>query len=182
MIGPGLGVDDWAKHLWNSLQKWLTSDTSRATVPIVVDADGLRMLAQHPLASNATILTPHPGEAASLLDIKSQQVQAERFEHVHKLAERYQSVAVLKGNGSLIATSSAMALCSNGNPGMATAGMGDVLAGITGACVVQPGYEPYRAVCEAVCLHASAADLAAKNGVHGLLASDVIAHIPEVLQ
>jgi NAD(P)H-hydrate epimerase len=126
-IGPGLGTTDWARRLW---QAALSSGR-----PAVVDADALNLLAQNPRKlPDGWVITPHPGEAARLLGVMVPAVQADRPGSARELHSRYGAVAVLKGAGTLIASgpadSAELAICDRGNPGMATAGMGDVLAGV----------------------------------------------------
>ena len=118
-------------------------------------------------------MTPHPGEAARLLECTTAQVQADRFDAVRRLQQRYGGVAVLKGNGSLIADDSQLLLSDYGNPGMASGGMGDVLSGVIGSLLAQhlPALE---AAALGVCLHGAAGDSAAEDGQRGLLASDLI--------
>lgn len=167
-IGPGLGQSDWSL---NMLGRVLES-----RLPLVVDADGLNLLAQDPVFRDNWILTPHPGEAARLLDCTTVEIQSDRFTAVSRLQERYGGVVVLKGAGSLIKGSSnrPIALCTEGNPGMASGGMGDLLTGIIGSLLAQ-GFDPEDAASLGVCLHGAAADqAAAKDGERGLLASDLL--------
>ncbi len=166
-VGPGLGRSAWAQDL---LQRLLESDN-----PLVMDADALNLLAQTPVKRGNWVLTPHPGEAARLLACSTAEVQADRFSAVTRLWEKYGGTVVLKGAGSLVYADSRKppALCSDGNPGMAGGGMGDVLTGVVAGLIAQ-GWEAEEAACMAVCLHASAADMAAADGgERGLLASDL---------
>ena len=125
--------------------------------------------------SGATIgfLTPHPGEAARLLGCSTAQIQSDRFAATRQLQDRYGGVAVLKGNGSLIGDGSQLLLSDYGNPGMASGGMGDVLSGVIGSLLAQH-VPPLEAAALGVCLHGAAADVAAEDGLRGLLASDLI--------
>ncbi len=166
-VGPGLGQGAWSHALW------LTALDSG--LPMVLDADGLNMLAREPHALPARlVLTPHPGEAARLLQTGVAEVEADRYAAVRTLAARYQAVVVLKGAGSLVADPSGrIAWCPWGNPGMATGGMGDTLTGIIGALMVQ-GHEPWEAAGLGVALHALAGDQAARAGERGLLPSDLL--------
>lgn len=166
-LGPGLGQGAWGHALW------LTA--LEAGKPLVLDADGLNLLAREPrrLAPPA-VLTPHPGEAARLLSSTVGEIEADRYAAVRTLAGRYGAVAVLKGAGSLIADPAGrVAVCPWGNPGMATGGMGDVLTGVIAALLAQ-GCDAWRAACLGVGLHARAGDLAARQGERGLLASDLL--------
>ena len=174
VVGPGLGRDDWARQLFASA---LASDK-----PLVLDADALHVLAEHPVRAERWILTPHPGEAAALLGCSVEEIQADRFAAVERLQQRYGGVVILKGAGTLIAGGDhrPVALCSDGNPGMATAGMGDVLAGITGGLLAQ-GYAAADAAAMAVTLHAAAADRAAQEGMRSLIASDLFASMRTLL-
>ncbi len=166
-IGPGLGQDDWGQMSWQQVQDWQG--------PLVVDADALNWLARQPLNRDHWILTPHPGEAARLLGCSVADIEQDRFAAVCALQSQYGGVVVLKGAGTLIHAGPRrpVALCSAGNPGMASAGMGDALTGIISALLAQ-GLSCEQAARAGVCLHAAAADSAAQTGERGLLASDVI--------
>jgi NAD(P)H-hydrate epimerase len=161
-----LGQGAWGHALW------LTAlDSDR---PLVLDADGLNLLAREPRRfERAAVLTPHPGEAARLLSVEIATVQADRFVAARELARRHGAVVVLKGAGSLIAhPDGRLAVCPWGNPGMAVAGMGDVLTGVIAALLAQ-GATAWEAACLGVGLHARAGDAAAEAGERGLLASDL---------
>ncbi|MDQ5908347.1 MAG: ADP-dependent NAD(P)H-hydrate dehydratase / NAD(P)H-hydrate epimerase [Pseudomonadota bacterium] len=167
-IGPGLGRGDWGRTL---LHAALASDK-----PLVIDADGLNLLAVEPAFRENWILTPHPGEAARLLKMTPTDVEADRFAAVEDLALRYGGVAVLKGAGSLIASreEGQVALCTVGNPGMASGGMGDVLTGVIAALVAQ-GLPLFAAAKAGVYLHGLAGDQVAQaGGERGLLATDLL--------
>ncbi|WP_368163833.1 NAD(P)H-hydrate dehydratase [Aeromonas sp. R6-2] len=165
VIGPGLGQDEWARGCF---ERFLCQERS-----LVVDADGLNLLAQAPHHQDNWVLTPHPGEAARLLDCAVAVVEADRFAAVAALQQRYGGVVLLKGAGTLIHDGLHCWLCNEGNPGMAGGGMGDLLSGIIGALLAQ-GLAPSDAVCLAVALHGEAADRAAAEGERGLLASDLL--------
>jgi hydroxyethylthiazole kinase-like uncharacterized protein yjeF len=167
VIGPGLGQSLWARAL---LKKVFAS-----TLPLVVDADALNLLAKNPKPRNNWIITPHPGEAARLLALTPQQVQADRLNAVQQLQQRYQAVSVLKGAGTLVlAPHVAPAICEAGNPGMATGGMGDVLSGVIAGLLAQ-GIPLGDAAKMGVCLHASAGDrAAAAGGERGMIATDLL--------
>jgi len=171
VLGPGLGGSEWARALWAA-----ALDADR---PLVLDADGLNLLAARPRGRNRWLLTPHPGEAARLLGSSAAAVQTDRLGAVTALAERYQAVALLKGAGSLVAEPGGgpVSVCDRGNPGMGTAGMGDVLAGVLGALVVQGGADLGLAARAGVLLHALAGDDAAAAGERGLLAGDLLPHV-----
>lgn len=170
-LGPGLGCAPWGRALFAQL---LQEETAR-DCPLVMDADALNLLAEQPMHRDHWVLTPHPGEAARLLACTAAEIAQDRFAAVAELQQRYGGIVVLKGAGTLIASPGqhGPALCSQGNPGMASGGMGDALTGIIGALLAQ-GLNLEQAATAGVCLHATAADWAAKEGERGLLASDLI--------
>jgi NAD(P)H-hydrate epimerase len=171
-IGPGLGTDAWARALLAKALTWQGS--------LVVDADALNLLAQQPSRREDWILTPHPGEAARLLGTSTQEVQNDRLRAAHDLSERYGGTVVLKGANSVVlhAGEEVPWLCDRGNPGMGTAGMGDVLTGVVAGVAAQLT-DSKAAARVGVLVHAHAGDLAAaKLGQRGLLASDVISCLP----
>lgn len=173
VIGPGLGQDQWAQDLLSAVLA-----TAKA---LVLDADALNLLTFQTLKRDNWILTPHPGEAARLLDCATQEVNADRFAAARKLQQHYGGVAVLKGAGSLICGADELLVATTGNPGMATGGMGDVLAGMIGGLLAQ-GLPALEAAKLAVHVHGEAADLlAAASGERGLLASDLLPNIKELL-
>lgn len=169
-LGPGLGQDDWGQGLWQA-----ALDASK---PTVLDADGLNLLALRARAlPEQIVMTPHPGEAARLLETTTADVQADRFAAVRGLARKYGAVVVLKGGGSLVADPEGrVAACPWGNPGMASGGMGDVLTGVIAGLLAQ-GLTPWDAACLGVGLHARAGDLAARAGERGMLASDLFPYL-----
>jgi hydroxyethylthiazole kinase-like uncharacterized protein yjeF len=179
-IGPGLGLDDAAKGAVEHV-------VFRWPGPKVVDADALTIFAGRPEvlaeAQGSVILTPHAGEAARLLGIKSDDVERDRAGAVRQLAERTRSTVILKGARTIVATTSGpLQINTSGNPVLATAGSGDVLSGILAAfsCVMPPD----RAACAAVHVHGLAADVwSAKHGGadRGLLASEIADEVPGVL-
>ena len=173
-IGPGLGQSSWARALLGRVL-----DTG---LPLVVDADALNLLALEPATRDNWILTPHPGEAGRLLGLASSEVQADRFRSVESLQDKYGGVAVLKGAGTLVRGGCArpVAVCTDGNPGMASGGMGDVLTGIIAGLLAQ-GFAPEDAATAGVCLHAAAADRAAQAGERGLLAGDLMPELRMLL-
>jgi len=165
-IGPGLGRSDWAREL---LAAALESGR-----PAVVDADALNLLADAPRCSDRWVLTPHPGEAARLLGVSSREVQGDRLSSLRALQARYGGTVVLKGAGSLVLSPGELPrLCDRGNPGMATAGMGDVLTGVIAGIAAQCG-DLAAAARAGVFVHAQAGDLAARRGERGLVAGDVL--------
>lgn len=175
VVGPGLGQGPWGEQL---LQAAL-----QAQRPLLLDADALNLLARDAgwTLPPGCLLTPHPGEAARLLGTQAAQVQGDRFAAAQRLAGRSRGAVILKGNGSLVAGSGALALCADGNPGMASGGMGDVLSGIGGALLAQ-GLAPEAAARLACVLHACAGDAAARErGPRALLASDLCAALGGLL-
>jgi NAD(P)H-hydrate epimerase len=168
-VGPGLGRSGWGDALW---RRAIESDRL-----LVVDADGLNRLAADNIQRDNWILTPHPGEAARLLHCETSEVIADRVGAAHKLAERYQAIVVLKGAGSLIAAPDDLWLCTQGNPGMATGGMGDLLTGVIAGFVAQK-LDPGAAAVYGVYVHALAGDeVAAQNGERGMLPTDLYASL-----
>jgi NAD(P)H-hydrate epimerase len=171
--GPGMAQDRWAQQL---LQACLDS-----ALPLVVDADGLNLLAQSTARRTDWILTPHPAEAARLLGSDTAAVQADRVGAAQSLARDYSAVVVLKGCGTVVAApEGAYSICAAGNPGMATGGSGDVLTGVIAGLLAQ-GLEPWIAGQLGVVAHAAAGDRAAAGGERGLLASDIARELPRVL-
>ena len=169
VCGPGLGATDWAIDLFNYLVK--------VDKPKVMDADALKILSNQVSHRDDWILTPHPGEAAHLLDMPCPQVQADRLSSVHAIQKKYGGVALLKGVGTLVADEEATFICAAGNPGMASAGMGDILSGILGGLLAQ-GLSLLQTAQLGVWVHARAADLAvAEDGERGLLATDLFHYL-----
>jgi len=173
-LGPGLGRSDWAQMLYAAV---LSSD-----LPIILDADGLNLLAQQPSKRTNWVLTPHPGEAGRLLNCSGHDVQNDRFSAVERLQQRYGGVVVLKGAGTLVHAmdDQITRLCRAGNPGMASGGMGDLLTGIIAALVAQ-GLTLKNAASTGVVLHSEAADIAAETGERGMLASDLLPPLRQLL-
>ncbi|MEH6584268.1 MAG: NAD(P)H-hydrate dehydratase, partial [Halioglobus sp.] len=169
VVGPGLGQSTWSEQLLRV--------AAESGLPMVLDADGLNLLTRGEIVANRCrdnwVLTPHPGEAARLLETDTATVQADRFAAARALQQRYGGVAVLKGNGTLVAAEGALLLSDYGNPGMASGGMGDVLSGVIGSLLAQQP-EALEAVALGVCLHGAAADTAAEEGQCGLLATDLM--------
>ena len=171
-VGPGLGQSAWAREVFAAA---LVADKA-----MILDADALNLLAgekEGPRHDKRWILTPHPGEAGRLLGVSSAEIQRDRLHALEALVERYRCTVVLKGAGTLVgAPGRTPGLCDRGNPGMATAGMGDVLTGAIAGILAQCG-DPWAAARVGVLLHAMAGDAAARSGERGLIASDVIAEL-----
>lgn len=178
VIGPGLGRDDWAQQQFSDLLAHL----KRHPKPLVIDADGLNLLAnmaddtdlQNALTQlPALILTPHPGEAGRLLNCSTADIENDRYVASKNIAHKYQSICVLKGAGTIIQEAQCW-VCKGGNPGMATPGMGDLLTGVIGAFLAQ-GFPAQQAAVYGVCAHSEAADrIAIQYGQRGMLASDLL--------
>jgi NAD(P)H-hydrate epimerase len=177
VLGPGLGRTPHAQAFAREL-------VLRVDVPLVIDADGLNALAGHveellPRRRWPTVLTPHAGELGRLLDIESAEVGRARLRQARDAAVRWKAFLVLKGDDTLIAAPTGrVAVSRGGAPGLATAGTGDVLSGVTGAMLAK-GLAPAPAACAAVYAHLRAGQLAAApHGADGVIASDVIRALP----
>ena len=165
-IGPGLGRTAWARAAFDAVLK--------SQKPLVVDADALNLLAEAEVPPRDDwILTPHPGEAARLLAATTEQIQRDRLAALDRLLARFRGTIVLKGAGTLVgATGRTPGVCERGNPGMATAGSGDVLTGAIAGILAQCR-DPWAAARVGVLVHAMAGDAAARVGERGVLASDL---------
>ena len=179
LIGPGLGR---AEETMELVREFIP----RLTVPAVIDADGLfavcgylRLLKK---SNVPLVITPHPGEMAKLLGVNIADVQANRVAVAEGFAKQTNVTVVLKGAGTVIATPEGRIFINNtGNPGMATGGSGDVLAGMIATLLAQ-GLTPAVAAACAVWLHGTAGDISVKaNGATGLLAGDIADAIPAAL-
>jgi NAD(P)H-hydrate epimerase len=140
VVGPGLGQDDWSNQQFSRLLAHL----KHSPKPLVIDADGLNLLAK--LADDAAvrdilanlpalIFTPHPGEASRLLNCDITNIENDRYSAAKNIAQKYQAICVLKGAGTIIQSADLQEgtvswVCEGGNPGMATAGMGDLFTGV----------------------------------------------------
>jgi NAD(P)H-hydrate epimerase len=180
IAGPGLGRSDGAFAFARRI-------TREAEVALVLDADGLNAHAGdlEALASRTapTVLTPHAGELARLLDLDSGAVGARRLEHAREAARRSGAIVVLKGDDTIVAEPEGrVGLSRGGSPGLATAGTGDVLSGILGAFLAR-GMVPFEAACAAVFAHAEAGRRAAtaRGGPDGVIAGDVVEELPRTL-
>ena len=171
VVGPGLGRNDWSRAVLNSL----LALSVKAPKPMVVDADALSMSDHFPQFTKlkSCVMTPHSGEAARMLGQPASTIEENRYESATQLAAMYGATIVLKGAGTIVDDQLSTWVCEDGNPGMATAGMGDVLCGVLGALLAN-GLSIKNAVTYAVCIHSHAADIiAAEKGPKGLLASDL---------
>lgn len=181
VVGPGLGRTPWSEQM---LQQAIKSG-----LPLVLDADALNILAEGrviPVVGHQQhstwLLTPHPTEAARLLGVTTAEVQADRFAAVRAISVRYNASVILKGAGSLVASVDGLiGVVTDGNPGMASGGMGDVLSGILGGLMAQ-GLSAHDAARLGAVVHACAADLAAEDlGQRSLLATDLIPYLGQLL-
>ncbi|UWZ86747.1 NAD(P)H-hydrate dehydratase [Occallatibacter riparius] len=176
-VGPGLGQGSGAE----AILEWLLNET----IPLVIDADGLNVLAKSMEllggvggAGRTIVLTPHPGEMARLAGISTAEVQSDRLNVARDFAARYGVILVLKGAHTLIAhPSGRVAVNTTGNPGMAKGGSGDLLTGVIAGLLAQFPSDPERAVEAAVYIHGLAADFAVRAGdEHTLLATDTLSY------
>jgi ADP-dependent NAD(P)H-hydrate dehydratase / NAD(P)H-hydrate epimerase len=182
VVGPGLGRSPWSEQM---LQQAL-----KTHLPLVLDADALNIVAEGKLFTKNSVqhhwvFTPHPGEAARLLGKTTSDVQADRIAAITELSQQYRATVILKGAGSLVFAcddEKNLGRVTDGNPGMATGGMGDVLSGILGGLIAQ-GLTINDAARLGAVLHARAADMAVKEmGQRGLLATDLFPYLCKLLK
>ncbi len=181
LVGPGLGRDETAVHM-------LTTLLARPE-PLVLDADALNLLATHPelfalckARRGDTVITPHPAEAARLLNIETSAVQAQRLSAVRELAQRLNVIALVKGSGTVVSDGEKVSINQSGNAALASAGQGDVLGGMIAALIAQ-GLSALEATQFGVFLHGAAADqwLQSYAAGIGLGASETVDHARIVL-
>jgi NAD(P)H-hydrate epimerase len=177
-VGPGLGTAEETGQLVRKLYQELIQ-------PLVVDADGLNLLAGAVgvPAAGPRVLTPHPGEMSRLTGLSTLEIQADRRAVAADYAKRHNVYLVLKGAATVIAAPDGrLAVNSTGNPGMAAGGMGDVLTGLIGGLLAQ-GVAPWEASCLGVYVHGLAADRIVRAGrPFGFLAGELAAEIPAAFQ
>lgn len=172
-LGPGLGRDEAAKERYLAVVSF--------DRPKVMDADALFFLTMMPNRDDARVITPHPGEAAHLLGCSVTAIEADRYQSARALQEKFGGVVVLKGAGTLVYDGYDMFVCPAGNPGMATAGMGDVLTGVITALIGQR-LSLVDAARLGVLIHSLAADENTQTfGERGLVASDLFPHIRQLV-
>jgi hydroxyethylthiazole kinase-like uncharacterized protein yjeF len=171
-IGPGLGSSPWARSL--------LSVVLESSLPKIVDANALQLLAADRSHDENWILTPHPGEAGALLGISAQAVQQDRFHSAEEIVREYGGVCVLKGAGTIITDSASRFVNTTGNPALATAGTGDLLTGAIAALVAQ-GASHVDAACAAAWVHGIAADLRAGSGERGWLATEFLSGMRDAI-
>lgn len=183
VIGPGLGLSEESKQIFERVLKIGQHQSTR----MVIDADGLSLLAKKPNHYDHWILTPHPKEAARLLNKELvADIESDRFQTAQNIQTRYGGVCVLKGAGSIVASNKhgAVQLTVNGsgNSGMARAGMGDVLAGMLGGLMARfPKLDLYSVACLAVWMHGHAGDLAVQTShKESVQASNLIGNLDAV--
>ncbi|MEZ0231257.1 MAG: NAD(P)H-hydrate dehydratase [Methylophilaceae bacterium] len=175
LIGPGMGLAGDAESL--------LARALKLSLPLLLDADALNLISQKPLLKTlllerqpqSTVITPHPGEAASLLGCSNAQIQSDRLGSASKLTKEFNAMTVLKGCGTVIALPDGRTFINvSGNPGLSSAGMGDTLAGIIGGIFAQ-GLSLEEATLLGVYLHGAAADALVSQhiGPNGLTASEV---------
>ena len=167
-FGMGLGRDEWAEQIYLG---WFNLLNQNSHLEVVLDADGLWFLAKHPKKLNPHLYaTPHSGEAATLLGYTTADIEQDRIAAIYQLEQKYAGQWVLKGSGSLILDTQ-LWICTAGNPGMGTGGMGDVLAGMIASLKAQ--LQDDIALHQIVTLHAQAGDLLAQQGERGLQAQQM---------
>ncbi len=181
VIGPGLGRD-YDNSNWSSLLFGLAMESN---LPKIIDADALYFLSKSEIKDfnlKNSVITPHPKEASILLNCSTDEIQKDRNLSIKKLQEKYQTNVILKGHNSLIMGSShELSLCSYGNPGIAVAGMGDVLSGLIAGLIAQ-NIESFLAAVLAVNIHALAGDRVVKlQGQIGVMPQDLIKQIPFII-
>ena len=174
VIGPGLGQAPWGKQALRKIDNFRK--------PTLWDADALNLLAINPDKRHNRVITPHPGEAARLLNCSVAEIENDRLFSAQRLVKRYGGVVVLKGAGTIVADErGVISIIDAGNAGMASGGMGDVLSGIIGALLGQ-ALSPYDAACAGCIAHGAAADeLAARYGTRGMLATDLFSTLRRVV-
>jgi hydroxyethylthiazole kinase-like uncharacterized protein yjeF len=179
VLGPGLGQSTWSKYVFNKTIEFINTYKT----PCIVDADGLNWLVKTKKSvESPCIFTPHPGEAARLLECSTHDIQSDRTRAAHLLQEKLGGIIVLKGAESLVCTAEKdLSICRAGNPAMASGGMGDLLSGIIAGLVTQ-GLTLWQAAQMGVLLHAKAGDSAfEKQGGPSLLASDLMLELKPLL-
>ena len=174
VLGPGLGRSNWSEEIFQA--------AINCTQPLVLDADSLWFLAKNLKPRTNWVITPHPGEAATLLQQTSAIIPEQRIPAIKKLIEVTKATVVLKGAGTLIGSSDTeINICLAGNPGMASGGMGDLLSGIIAGMLAQ-NLDCDNAAKLAVAIHAKAGDQAAADGQRGMLATDLLPIIRKLME
>ncbi|WP_019458953.1 bifunctional ADP-dependent NAD(P)H-hydrate dehydratase/NAD(P)H-hydrate epimerase [Acinetobacter sp. GG2] len=175
-FGMGLGRDDWSQQIY---QQWFNFLNQASHLEVVLDADALWFLAKQPEKLGVHVYaTPHPGEAATLLGSSTAEIENDRIDAIYTLQQKYSGQWVLKGAGSLSLENN-LYICTQGNAGMGTGGMGDILAGMIASLKAQ--FHKDIALHEIVTLHAQAGDELAKQGMRGLQAYEMNQAITQVV-
>jgi len=182
VLGPGMGVDEERIEIIKEILEFTDK-------PVVLDADGINCISKDrnkkALLSRkcATVITPHPAELARLLDVTVKEIQSNRVEYCRLASKKYNVITVLKGHNTVISSPEGHTFINiTGNPGMATAGSGDVLSGMIGSLIGQK-VKTLDAVIAAVFLHGLAGDIGAKEkGEYGLIAGDIVENIPYAIK
>lgn len=187
IFGPGLGLNHWSETLFELILR----RQGDVTKPIICDADAINMVAQQSeqaiqsLKALTLIVTPHVLEAARLLNSTAKDINLTRVKSCHQISKKLNAVCVLKGVGTVTSDGQNSFINGTGNPGMATAGMGDVLSGVIAGIITSYQHLEITLVEKAsmaVFLHGLAGDFAAKNGEVGMIASDVIEQLPAAIR
>ena len=180
-IGPGIGVDEDRIKLMGKI-------LSIYEKPIVLDADGINCISKGSLdillkRKADTVITPHPGELSKLLNISTNTIQKNRVEYSKHVSNKYNVITVLKGANTVVTNPEGdVYINSTGNPGMATAGSGDVLTGVIASFIGQ-GIDLYKAAILGVYCHGLAGDLAKMDkGEYGMISGDILANIPYAIK
>ena len=182
IIGPGLSSSqEWSKKMFTEFQQFLFNNKKRANV--VADAGFLSLLSDNPFKYDNWILTPHPGEAAKLLNTSISNIQKNRIKACYEIQKKFGGVVILKGNQTIIRSTDKTYVCLHGNQGMGTAGMGDCLSGVIASLICLANQKDYfYSILYAVGIHSYAADVIKESdGVIGIIASDVILKMNKLL-
>ena len=174
-IGPGLGMDQWAMGLYEAVLE--------SNKPLILDADALNILAKNPQHREDWVLTPHPGEAARLLVCSNAEIQSDRLKSLKSLYDGFGGVVLLKGQNTLVGHKEKIPhIISAGNPGMSTAGMGDLLTGIISGLYAQfRDQDLHLLTSVAALIHSTAGDRAAESGERGIIATDLFVELKDLL-
>ncbi len=179
-LGPGIGIDDKRIKIVEEILQY-------SKIPIILDSDGINCIAKKPKTLirriGETIITPHPGEMARLLNISIDEVQSNRIKYAKKASERFGVITVLKGANTIVSDMSGnIYMNTTGNAGMATAGSGDVLTGIISSFIGQK-FGVLNSALAGVYIHGLAGDLAANDkGQYGMISSDIIEKLPYAIK